>query len=1609
MKKITLIISIICITLALTAQDMQWTKVETLIGDAYANVFGTSVSIDGDYMVVGDPSDNEDATDGGTVYIYKKNASNPKEWDLLKKITNSNANYEFGYDCQIIGDRLFVATYFNGVYIYEKNEGGTDNWGYITLITEAGLPRDFLGIDFSANGDRVAIRNFDYDTYTEDCNVCIFEKDEGGTDNWGLVKTIYCSNSEYDTFGTSISLNGDFVLIGNPAGMNTSGDDVGFAYLHKKDEGGTDNWGIVKTFEGDNDRDQLGSFVIMGKLNLFISMPIYNEDEEVHIHTKNWGGFNNWGLKKTIIGNSGHFVKVMALENPLLIIADKFIDGTYDHEGKMYIHGRNYETINNWGERQAISPENPSEDAYFGSDVAVSGDTIVVAIRGQNKVVIFYPEEPVMQASNVEITDATQTSLTFNWTDGDGDSRAIFMKATTTGSPEPENYTSYTANLSFESGSQIGTTGWYCVYNGDGSHSSGITVNNLTASTDYKIMVCEYNFGTNEQIYLTETDTDNPINARTKENIASVEIHILNQQLLNTTVGMEYEMNQNNNWISCTDGTTENVEYEPMGGDFQGEIRIRDKIYNTNYNIIYFEEPVPPIVTINYEDAETNEEIGIDMEYSYTEDFATAYDGENQVVFININNDENIYFRYKATQDDLASEILDLVIPDRPETPSYSIDYETIKTTENIPTTVEYAENINFTTNLQNGEGVAIDLEPGVNLWFRVASSNTNQNFISESFAMTVPTQPDAPTNPVVDDANNTFGWTNVSGYSDADMYEYSINNGAGWEECTANPQPIGNITIPTGEAQIRVHASAASEYFYGESMLSDVDFNGVTLLDLLNVGYHVANGELTNTTTDMEYQLGSVFSDWYACADGTTDVTFIIGNVRVRQASYTQNYRAITLLYSIDEPEITIDYTNEQTNQEITSDIEYNYDNDFETANILGDGTVLALTPGEDVYFRYLVTETTLASEINSLDVRERPDAPTLPVVDDDENTFDWTNISETEYYDYEYSIDNGNSWTTCTEKPINIENIDVPTGEVQVRTLPVISKPTTTLYFAGESLLSDAPFTSLTIIELGSIGYHVANGELTNTTIELEYQIGETKTWTICDDGTTTGIEFIAGNIEVRQIDYTENYRLITTLVVPDAPAITIDFINETTNENITSAIEYNYDNDFATANNTGAGTSLDLIPDEDVYFRYLPTETDLTSYVAILDVANRPATPAEPIVDDENNTFAWTFSTGFEDINDYEFSINAGNDWTNCTENPLNIGDIALSIGDVRVRILATETYFKSESLLSDAPFTGITVIELSDIGYHVANGELTGTTTELEYQIGETKTWTVCDDGTTTGIEFITGNIEVRQIDYTANYRLIATLTIPEAPIITIDFINEVTNENITSAIEYNYDNDFATANSTGSGSSLDLIPNEDVYFRYLPTETDLTSYVAILDVVSRPATPTDGVVDDINNTFAWTYTTGYEDINNYEFSTDAGNDWATCTENPLSIGNISLSIGDVMVRILATETYFKSESLLSDAPYTIGTNIVDLQNNIITYPNPTNGILHIDFTNLEKFENISIQITDIIGKTIFEQTELEQNETIDLANFENGVYIIKIQTAKKIFITRIIKE
>jgi len=150
----------------------------------------------------------------------------------------------------------------------------------------------------------------------------------------------------------------------------------------------------------------------------------------------------------------------------------------------------------------------------------------------------------------------------------------------------------------------------------------------------------------------------------------------------------------------------------------------------------------------------------------------------------------------------------------------------------------------------------------------------------------------------------------------------------------------------------------------------------------------------------------------------------------------------------------------------------------------------------------------------------------------------------------------------------------------------------------------------------------------------------------------------------------------------------------------------------------------------------------------------------------------------------------------------------------------------------------------------------------------------------------------------------------------------------------------------------------------------------------------------------------------------DYSLDGSTNWVTIATNITSndgsniyvwaVSGITGTYPNAKIKISSSSdpnVYALSEAFtLADQAAGIVSN--NKQKIINIYPNPTNGIVNFEFaeTNIQK-----LTISDITGKQIIEKTKLQQNEQIDLSNFESGIYLISIQTDKEIFTKKIIKE
>ena len=117
--------------------------------------FGYSVATNGDTVVVGAYGKNSNT---GAAYIFERNQGGAENWGQVQKLTASDAavNDQFGWSVAIDVDTVVVGAWLKNsntgaAYIFERNQGGAENWGQVKKLTASDAAANddfrFVGID----------------------------------------------------------------------------------------------------------------------------------------------------------------------------------------------------------------------------------------------------------------------------------------------------------------------------------------------------------------------------------------------------------------------------------------------------------------------------------------------------------------------------------------------------------------------------------------------------------------------------------------------------------------------------------------------------------------------------------------------------------------------------------------------------------------------------------------------------------------------------------------------------------------------------------------------------------------------------------------------------------------------------------------------------------------------------------------------------------------------------------------------------------------------------------------------------------------------------------------------------------------------------------------------------------------------------------------------------------------------------------------------------------------------------------------------------------------------------------------------------------------------
>ena len=266
-KKITfLVVGLLISFMAVHAQT--WMEMKKVLPTPYLNSagaeFGKSVSVDGDFAVVGAPGNDE-------AYVFEKKVTG---WEIVAKLTASDgvAGNEFGHSVAISGDNVVVGAYkdedFGSAYVFTKPPTGWADMTQTAKLTSFNYDvNDYFGYSVAISGDNIVIGAFGRNTLKG--AVYVFEKP--GTAWSDMTQTAILTASDgasTDRFGYSVSISGDNVVVGAHFD-DDNGSESGSAYVFTKpgtgwanmtetakltasDGAGSDYFGVSVGISGDN-------------------------------------------------------------------------------------------------------------------------------------------------------------------------------------------------------------------------------------------------------------------------------------------------------------------------------------------------------------------------------------------------------------------------------------------------------------------------------------------------------------------------------------------------------------------------------------------------------------------------------------------------------------------------------------------------------------------------------------------------------------------------------------------------------------------------------------------------------------------------------------------------------------------------------------------------------------------------------------------------------------------------------------------------------------------------------------------------------------------------------------------------------------------------------------------------------------------------------------------------------------------------------------------------------------------------------------------------------------------------------------------------------------
>jgi cysteine-rich repeat protein len=382
--------------------------VKLLASDAQAaDRFGSTVAVSLDTALVGAPHEDSGAPEGGAAYVFERDEGGLDAWGQTAKITANDAQaYDrFGSAVALAGDTAAIGAPYEdaadldagAVYVCGRDEGGIDNWGQMVKILSAdGQSDDRFGHTIALSPNRLLVgAPGEDDTGFDGGAVYVFDRDEGGTDNWGqIIKKTATDHTSGNRYGLQIALDGDHAIVAAVSPCNAESSASGAYVLERNAPGVVDYWGQVAKLTTADALLEIRFDIPLGISGDVAVLGAPREDTfgenggAVYLFDRNEGGALAWGevvkLSATDTQPQDRFGTAVAISNDTVVVGAPGEDAGGENAGAAYVFGRNQGGTENWGQVTKLSANDGQPGDRFGTSVAISGERLVVGAPGED-------------------------------------------------------------------------------------------------------------------------------------------------------------------------------------------------------------------------------------------------------------------------------------------------------------------------------------------------------------------------------------------------------------------------------------------------------------------------------------------------------------------------------------------------------------------------------------------------------------------------------------------------------------------------------------------------------------------------------------------------------------------------------------------------------------------------------------------------------------------------------------------------------------------------------------------------------------------------------------------------------------------------------------------------------------------------------------------------------------------------------------------------------------------------------------------------------------------------------------------------------------------------